>query len=153
MPNRRQFLTATVAAIPAASLFGLPAFAAQPEVYAENGVAIDGTDAVTYFTEGKPVAGTAEHSVSWNGAEWRFSSAENKAAFEAAPQDYAPQFGGYCAYAVSKGYTAPTVPEAWTIHDGKLYLNFSLRARELWSEDIPGNIQKGEANWPDVLNA
>lgn len=152
MPTRRQFLSLAAAIAPAAALFGMPAFARQPDTFATEGVAINGYDPVAYFTDKKPVTGDATHSATWNGAEWRFASAANKAAFEAAPEDYAPQFGGYCAYAVSKGYTAPTDPYAWTVHDGKLYLNFSLRARELWSEDIPGNIAKGRANWPDVLN-
>ena len=151
MTTRRQFLTAS-AALPVAAAFGLPAFAAQPPVFATDGVAINGYDPVAYFTDSKPVPGSADHVVNWNGADWRFASAANKAAFESAPETYAPQFGGYCAYAVSKGYTATTDPAAWTVHDGKLYLNFSLRAQELWSEDIPGNIAKGNANWPAVLN-
>lgn len=152
MTSRRNFLIAA-SALPLAAVFGLPAQAAQPPVFATGGVAINGYDPVAYFTQSAPVAGQSAHSLNWNGAEWRFASAENKAMFEADPETYAPQFGGYCAYAVSKGYTATTAPEAWTVHDGKLYLNFSLRARDLWSQDIPGNIAKGNANWPDVLNA
>lgn len=150
MPSRRHFLAAATA-LPALAFLAHPSFAAQPEVFATDSVAINGFDPVAYFTEEKPVKGDASHSAEFNGAKWYFSSAENKAAFEAAPADYAPQFGGYCAYAVSRGYTAPTDPEAWSVHEGKLYLNFSLRARELWSQDIPGNIAKGEANWPAVL--
>jgi len=152
MTTRRQFLTVT-AALPVAALVGVPAFAAQPKVFATDGVAINGYDPVAYFTQSKPVKGKAAYSVTWNGADWHFSSAETQAAFEASPETYAPQFGGYCAYAVSKGYTATTIPEAWTVYDDKLYLNFSLRARELWSEDIPGNIKAGNANWPAVLDA
>lgn len=75
------------------------------------------------------------------------------ATFEAAPETYAPQYGGYCAYAVSQGYTASTDPKAWTIHDGKLNLNYSKGVRRRWSRDIPGNIVLGDANWPNVLNA
>lgn len=150
MPSRRHFLAAATA-LPALAFLAQPSFAAQPEIFATDNVAINGFDPVAYFTEEKPVKGDASHSAEYHGAKWYFSSAKNKAAFEAAPADYAPQFGGYCAYAVSRGYTAPTDPEAWSVHEGKLYLNFSLRARELWSEDIPGNIAKGEANWPAVL--
>ena len=58
--------------------------------------------------------------------------------------------GGHCAYAMSKGYIAPTVPEAWTIYEDRLYLNFTLRARELWLQDVPGNIALGDANWPKL---
>lgn len=133
-----------------ASLVARPALANRPGVYVEDGVAIDGTDAVAYFTEGKPVPGTTEHALDWQGARWLFSSADNRAKFAADPTAFAPEYGGYCAYAVSRGYVAPTVPEAWTIVDGKLYLNFSLSVRDRWSKDIPGNIAAADANWPQL---
>ncbi|WP_425041169.1 YHS domain-containing (seleno)protein [Primorskyibacter sp. S187A] len=126
------------------------ASAMEPQIF-QNPIAINGTDPVAYFTMSKPVPGSADHKVMWNGAEWHFSSAENAATFQANPEAYAPVFGGYCAYAASKGYLAPTVPEAWTVHEGKLYLNANLRARELWLQDVPGNIAAGLANWPGVL--
>ena len=125
--------------------------AATPPVYSENGVAIDGTDAVAYFRQGAPIAGNSSITLDWNGATWRFSSLENRATFAESPTAYAPQYGGYCAYAVSKNYTAPTVPEAWKIVDGKLYLNFSLRVRSIWERDIPGRIAAADRNWPGVL--
>ena len=137
--------------IAATPLFASPAFAASPEIFAVDGVAIRGTDPVAYFTQGEPVAGTAEQAVMWKGATWHFASAENMALFEADPEAYAPQYGGYCAYAASKGGIATSVPEAWTIHEGKLYLNFSLRVRGFWAEDIPGNIALADANWPSIL--
>ena len=152
MLTRRSVLTLTAAA-PLAGLAIRPALAATPEIYAEGGIAIDGTDAVAYFTEGAPVPGTAEHTADWKGATWRFSSAANRTAFEADPEAYAPQFGGYCAWAVAEGYTASTVPDAWTIYEGKLYLNFSRRVQRRWERDIPGNIARGNANWPSVLSA
>lgn len=130
----------------------VPAEASEPPVFASSGVAISGTDPVAYFSEGEPIAGLAEFSHEWNGAEWRFSSAENRDKFIADPEGFAPQYGGYCAYAVAKGYTATTVPEAWHIVDGKLYLNYSLGVRERWRQDIPGYIQKGDENWPGVLD-
>lgn len=148
-PTRRLILTAALAA-PVLWL-ARPALAREPEIYAENGVAIDGSDAVAYFDGNGPVAGSQDHAVDWNGAVWQFGTADTAAAFQADPTVYAPQFGGYCAYAASRGYLAPTIPEAWYLHDGKLYLNASLRARELWLRDIPGNIAKGEANWPGIL--
>jgi len=114
-------------------------------------VAISGTDPVAYFTEGKAVEGRAEFSHRWDGANWRFKSAENRDAFAKSPETYAPQFGGYCAWAVSQGYTATIDPEAWSIVDEKLYLNYSKDIREQWSRDIPGNIARGIANWPGVL--
>lgn len=150
MPTRR-FVLAALAAAPAAFALTTPARAAEPPVFATDGVAINGYDPVAYFTQSAPVAGSADHALEWNGAIWRFSSAENKAAFEADPAAYAPQYGGYCAYAVSKGGTAKTEPDAWTVVDGKLYLNFDKTVQGIWSEDIPGNIAKADANWPDVL--
>ncbi|MDE0533920.1 MAG: YHS domain protein [Albidovulum sp.] len=127
-------------------------FAAQPEVFSRNGAAINGYDPVAYFLEEKPVKGLDEHSLTWNGAVWKFSNDENKALFEADPGAYAPQYGGYCAYAVSKNYTAKTEPDAWTLYDGKLYLNYNKLVRALWAADIPGNVEKGDENWPGVLN-
>ncbi|NQU60880.1 MAG: YHS domain protein [Rhodospirillales bacterium] len=114
-------------------------------------VAIEGTDPVAYFTEGKAEKGLSKFNHSWKGATWRFKSAANQKAFAADPEKYAPQFGGYCAWAVSQGYTAAIDPEAWTIHGGKLYLNFSKGVQAEWAQDIPGNIAKGEKNWPQAL--
>jgi len=128
-----------------------PAFAASPEVFAIDGIAIRGADAVAFFTQGAPVIGSADHAVMWKGAEWRFETAENMAQFEANPEAYAPQYGGYCAFAMSKGAIATTVPEAWTVHDGKLYLNYSTNVRKIWSQDIPGNIALADGHWPGVL--
>ncbi len=116
------------------------------------GVAINGTDPVAYFSEGKPVEGSADFATEWMGATWQFSSAENRDLFVAAPEEYAPQYGGYCAFAVSQGYTASTVPEAWTIENGKLYLNFSLGVRERWRRDMDDLIARADENWPGVLN-
>ncbi|MEM7173012.1 MAG: YHS domain-containing (seleno)protein [Pseudomonadota bacterium] len=131
----------------------VPAQAAKDPVYTPwlSDVGASGYDVVAYFTEGKPVEGSDAFTADYNGAEWHFSSAENRDAFAADPAKYAPQYGGYCAYAVSQGYTASTVPEAWKIVDGKLYLNYSLSVRDLWEEDIPGNIAAADGNWPKVL--
>lgn len=119
-------------------------------VFAENGVAIRGTDPVAYFTVGQPVPGSEQFTHSWQGVTWRFSSAENRDLFIANPQQYAPQYGGFCAYAIAQGYAASIVPEAWSIVDGKLYLNFSLNVRQRWESDIPSNIAKANQNWPDA---
>ena len=112
-----------------------------------TGVAIEGVDPVAYFTERKPVKGSGKFSLKWKGATWRFSSAENLERFKASPEKYEPQYGGFCAYAVSEGYTASIDPEAWSIVDGKLYLNYSKSVKQLWSQDIPGRIRKGDRNW------
>lgn len=116
-----------------------------------GGVAIDGWDPVAYFTDGKPVEGSKAFSFEWNGATWRFASAAHRDLFAAAPERYAPQYGGYCAWAVSQGYTADIDPEAWRIEGGRLFLNYSLDVQKKWAADIPGNIAKGDANWPKLL--
>ena len=126
-----------------------PAMAIEP-IYNESGAAIRGYDPVAYFTQGKPVEGRPEYRFDFNGAQWRFASAENRDRFAADPEKYAPQYGGYCAWAVANNYTASTDPEAWTIKDGKLYLNFSKFVRTRWALDKPGNIAKGDANWPGL---
>ena len=127
-------------------------FAGQPETFATADGAIRGYDPVAYFTMGEPTRGKDKFTTKWQGAIYKFSSAENLALFKSEPNRYAPQYGGYCAYAVSRGATANTEPEAWTIVNGKLYLNFSLSVKKRWSKDIPGNIKAANNNWPDVLN-
>ena len=117
----------------------------------DAGLAIRGTDPVAYFTQGAPVAGSAEFTHTWNNATWRFASAENRDLFAANPEQYAPQYGGYCAWAVSQGYTAAIDPNAWKIVDGRLYLNFNRSVQRRWERDIPGNITRANANWPGVL--
>lgn len=148
MFTRRTLLTL----LPATALVAPQmAWAMTPKIYAEDGIAVDGTDVVAYFTQGAPVAGAPDITHDWNGATWRFASVENRDAFAADPEAYAPQYGGYCAYAVSEGYTASTTPEAWSIVDGKLYLNYSKRIRRRWERDIPARISNADANWPKVL--
>ena len=152
MITRRQFLAASSALPLTLSLAG-PALAAKAPVFASGGVAINGYDPVAYFTESRPVKGDAAIRSDWEGATLQFASAENKAIFDGDTEKYAPKYGGYCAYAVSEGATAPTDPEAWTVHEGRLYLNFSVDVRGLWRQDIPGNVAKADANWPGVLEA
>jgi hypothetical protein len=142
---------ALLASFPALALAPRAAQAETPPVYAEGGIAIDGTDPTSYFTEGKPVPGDPAITLDWRGATWRFASEAARDMFASDPDRYAPQFGGWCAWAVAEGYTAATVPEAWTISDGKLYLNYSRRVRRRWEGDIAGNIARGQANWPAVL--
>ena len=151
MPNRRHIL-ALAAAAPALALFGAAARAGTAPYYNDGGVAIDGSDAVACFTQGQPVEGSAAFSHDWGGVTWRFANAANRDTFTAAPEKYAPQYGGYCAYAVSEGYTASTIPEAWHIVDGKLYLIFSKRIQRRWERDIPGHITSANGNWPAVLD-
>ncbi|MEL6384036.1 MAG: YHS domain-containing (seleno)protein [Cyanobacteria bacterium J06626_18] len=121
-------------------------------VFSENGVAIRGADPVAYFTQGSYVAGSADYTYEWGGAIWQFASAENRDSFASSPGQYAPQYGGFCAWAVSQGYTAPVDPTAWEIVDGKLYLNFDARIQRRWEQDIPGHIASADQNWPAVVS-
>jgi YHS domain-containing protein len=125
--------------------------AIEPVYRNKEGLALRGHDPVAYFTDGKPVAGKPEHRFEWMGATFLFANAEHRDQFAAEPAKYAPQFGGYCAWAVARGYTAETDPQAWRIVDGKLYLNYNLKVREKWDQDRKGYIGKGEANWPKIL--
>ena len=127
------------------------ASALEPVFSTTFGGAIRGYDPVAYFTEGRPVEGKSAHRHEWMGATWSFASEENRAAFEAEPEKFAPRYGGYCAWAVSQGYTASIDPDAWRIVDGALYLNYSLGVQKRWEKDIPGNIAKADVNWPRLL--
>jgi YHS domain-containing protein len=113
-----------------------------------GGVALKGHDPVAYFTESKPVKGSASLAQEWNGAVWHFSRAENQRLFAANPAQYAPQYGGYCSWAVSKGYTADIDPAAWKIVDGKLYLNYSKSVQQMWEKDLRARIEAADKNWP-----
>ena len=140
-----------VSAFLAALLLAGAALAQKAEVFSDGGAAIRGNDPVAYFTEGKPVKGKAEFSHQWKGATWRFASAANRERFAAAPEKYAPQYGGYCAYGVASGYAVKTEPDAWSVVEGKLYLNYDRNVQASWVKDIPGYIRKADANWPRAL--
>ena len=114
-------------------------------------VAVSGYDTVAYFTTARPVKGSAAFKASYKGAEFHFASAANLAKFKANPAAYAPQFGGYCAWAVSQGYTAPGDPSVWKIVGGKLYLNYDREVGIEWGKNIAGHIRSANANWPKLL--
>ena len=114
-----------------------------------DNVAIKGYDSVAYFKEGKALKGRESFTIQWHGMTWYFSTKDNRDLFAAAPNKYAPQYDGYCAWAMTESRLAITDPEVWKIVDGKLYLNCSQTAYEKWSKDIPGNIQKADAIWKE----
>lgn len=134
-------------------LVAMPALAKDP-VYTGtlSDLAVSGYDPVAYFTDGKPVEGKSDFEFEWQGATWRFANAKNLEAFKADPAVYAPQYGGYCAWAVSQGYTASSDPQAWKIVGKKLYLNYSKDVQSKWEKDPAGNIVKADKNWPAVLD-
>lgn len=123
---------------------------AQKPVFAPDGKAIRGYDPVAYFTDSKPVPGKPNISYQYEGTDWYFASEKNRDAFKADPAKYAPQYGGYCAFGTSRGYKAPTQADAWTIVDGKLYLNYNTNVRTEWNKDQAGYIKKADANWPAI---
>jgi len=120
---------------------------AEPAVFSNNDGAIHGYDPVAYFNQAQPVKGQTAITFDYKGATWHFANTANRDLFANNPEKYAPQYGGYCAYGLTKGYLVPTDPQAWKIHDGKLYLNYSLPVRSTWQSDIPGNLALSEANW------
>ncbi|MCU0374880.1 MAG: YHS domain-containing protein [Chitinophagaceae bacterium] len=119
----------------------------QPAVFQSNGAAIKGYDAVAYHLEGKAQPGNQAYSVTWNNATWLFATEKNKEAFAKNPEKYAPQYGGYCAFGASRNYKAPTDPNAWTVVDGKLYLNYSAKVKEGWLPEKEKHIAKADSNW------
>ena len=110
-------------------------------------VAIKGYDTVAYFQVGKALKGNESFTVQWHNLTWYFQTRDNRNLFETSPEKYAPQYDGYCAWAMTEARKAVTDPEVWKIVNGKLYLNCSMEAYEKWSKDIPGNIKKADANW------
>ena len=126
--------------------------AQSPEIFIKNGYAIGGFDAVAYFTEHKPVRGDTTISITWKKEKWLFSSKKNADLFQSNPEKYAPQYGGYCAYGCSRGYKATTEPDAFTVSDGKLYLNYNLKTREVWLKDMKAYIEKADKNWERIQN-
>lgn len=138
-----------VAALTAAALCSA-AVAGGPVNVDGNGLALQGYDPVAYFTQDQPRPGdpaiTAEHL----GATYRFASEANRDTFVAEPERFAPQYGGWCAYAMARGSKAEIDPEAFRVVDGKLYLNYSARIQRKWEKDIEGYIARADERWPEV---
>jgi YHS domain-containing protein len=147
----RRSLAALVAMIAIGG--GNAAHAASPPIYMpSSGLALGGYDTVAYFTDGRATEGSAQFETTWQGARWRFASQQNLEMFRAAPERYAPQYGGYCAWAVgARNYLAPGSPQHWRIVDGKLYVNYDGGVQRQWLRDIPGFIAAADRNWPAIL--
>jgi hypothetical protein len=131
-----------------------PGFAKDALIYTSlfSKVAVGGYDTVAYFTDGKPIKGDPSFTTNHQGAEWRFASAANRMRFIADPEKYAPQYGGYCAWAVSQGSTASGDPLRWRIVSDKLYLNYDEAVQKKWDASPQDFIQKANNNWPKVLD-
>ena len=156
--NRRIFIGASAAV----ALGATPAFAAASEIYLDKGGvfgkpwshAVNGMDVVAYFSladGAAPIAGVEAHKSTYKDATWLFSTAENKAAFDADPDRYRPQYGGYCAWAMARSQLAKGTPSIWYVHEGKLYLNINGRIKKDWLKNIDRDIARANNNWPSVL--
>jgi len=116
----------------------------------KNGLALQGYDPVGYFTDGKPVKGSAEFTVTYNGATYQFATAEHRETFQKSPEKYAPQFGGFCGYAASINKLAPIEVEYFQVLHDRLILQHNEKAWKLWHQDVEGNLKKADANWPTL---
>ncbi|WP_439596914.1 YHS domain-containing (seleno)protein [Falsiroseomonas sp.] len=117
------------------------------------GVALDGWDAVAWFSEARPRRGDPAFRAAHAGVDWHFASAAHRARFLADPAAHLPRFGGFCAYGVARGYKVDIDPESWHIRDGLLYLNYDRGVQRQWQRDIPGHIARAEANWPRLAES
>lgn len=129
---------------------GIVSHAQKPEVFSTERGAIGGYDPVAFFKESKPVPGKPELVFHWNDADWHFASQENLELFKANPEEFAPQYGGWCAYGTAAGHKSPTVPETWAVIDSKLYFNYNTAVQKLFNKNQKGLIEQANKNWPAV---
>ena len=115
-----------------------------------NGVAIKGYDPVAFFKDSKPVRGKDDLRFEYRGSTFVFATYENRAAFVANPEKYAPQYGGYCAIGTARGYKADIDPSTFTVIDGRLYLNYNAQVQREWSADTGRFIRQADERWPTV---
>lgn len=137
------------------ALFSTQAIAASDPIYTGffSNKALEGYDTVAYFTDGKPVEGSKKFKTSYQGADWLFASQEHLDLFKADPEKYAPQYGGYCAWAIgSENQLASGDPEQWTVYNGKLYLNYDASVKAKWLPNKDEFIKSADARWPAILN-
>lgn len=115
-----------------------------------TGVAIDGYDPVTYFTEPKPLLGSPEHEYYWGGVPWYFASPANRDIFMRNPDVYAPQHGGHCEMSLARGYLSDGKPGIYVIEGMKLYLFYSAANREAFLLSPEEALAKAAENWPGL---
>ncbi len=139
-----------LAAVAACSLCSA-ALADEPMYYAPGGIALAGYDVVAYFESGQAVPGSPDNALMWRGATWYFASPDHLMTFEMNPLAYAPQFGGYCAYAVAEGQTGTSAPDAFFLRDGKLYFLHSARMLQELQTNLPGIVTEAESHWPEAI--
>ncbi len=130
-----------------ALVFSITIHAQTVNFYNSNGIAIKGFDPVAYFTQNKAVEGKDSLTTNWSGSIWKFASKENLTLFTKNPEKYAPSYGGFCAYGASEKHLSPTDPNAWTIVNNKLYLNYNLKVKEIWIKDTTTRIISADNYW------
>lgn len=155
LPTPRQLIVASLLGLALASTaYAAPAINTLKRGLISDsatGVAINGYDTVAYFTDSKAVKGSPAFTTAWNGAQWQFASKAHLDLFQAKPEKYAPQYGGYCAYGVSQGYLVSIEPEQFTVLDGKLYLNYDSGVQKKWTKDIAGYNKIADGKFSDLL--
>jgi YHS domain-containing protein len=137
----------TISIICISLLIAVGSFAQNGTYSSTNGIAIKGYDPVAYFLQNSAMPGKDDFTYEWSGTKWKFASQANLDAFKTAPDKYAPQFGGFCAYGCSEKHKSPTDPNAWTIIDNKLYLNYNLKVKEIWLKDTASRIAAATEYW------
>lgn len=142
---------AVLAALAVTPFLARPAFAGRSEVFVADGLAIGGMDPLGYVREGRAVAGQAAFALMWKDAVWHFATAANRDLFEMNPKAHAPQYGGYCAYALAQGALTASDPEVFTVLGGRIYLNESAAIRDRWLADAAMHIETADARWPEIL--
>lgn len=147
MFSRRALLAVSLVAVCAA--YGADA-KPDPVNHDRAGIAIQGYDPVAYFTDSRPVKGDSKFSYTWRGSTWRFASEQHRDSFAQNPEQYAPQYGGYCAFGVSNNHTVDIDPEAWKIIEGKLYLNYSKSIQRDFLKEPEERIRRADQNWPNL---
>ena len=120
------------------------------EIFAPDSIALRGYDVVAFFTDSHAVKGSASFKYKWKNAEWWFATQRNLDLFKANPAMYEPQYGGWCAYGLSRGYKAPTVADTWHIENGKLYFNYNQKVKAAWQKDKERFIDSANRKWPQV---
>ncbi|MGE0404000.1 MAG: YHS domain-containing (seleno)protein, partial [Kofleriaceae bacterium] len=117
----------------------------------EEGTAILGFDSVAYHTDNKVTPGSGDHAVAHGGGNFWFANPEHKATFSAEPAKYAPQYGGYCAYAMAQGRLSPVQPEVFEIYEGQLLLFTNPEFKKLFDADPAKHKAAADQNWPKLL--
>lgn len=128
----------------------LQAKAQTSEIFAPDSIALRGYDVVAFYTEDKAITGSDKFIYNWKNVKWLFASAKHLALFKADPAKYEPQYGGYCAYGLARGYKAPTMADTWHIQDNKLYFNYNQKVKATWQKDQQRFIDSANRKWPEV---